>query len=151
MNDKSYNISTRELWAKLFKASSVSQFFGENDGLCELPAFSDYISELCRLRGEKPGSVIKRSQIDSSYGHRLFSGLRNPSRDTVIQLAFGFGMDLEETQQLLKIAHAALLHPKVKRDAIIVFCICHGISLMDTQLTLENNSLPLIGGIKHVR
>lgn len=149
MYNKSEQITTQELWAKLFQAPSINMFLSENGRLCELPRFSDYITELCRARDEKPGSIIKRADIESSYGHRIFSGERNPSRDTILQLAFGFQMDVEEAQQLLKIGQSAMLHPKVKRDAIIAFCLFHKMSLIDTQLALEKNHLPLIGGRSH--
>lgn len=119
MKDKTTSVSTRELWARLFQAPTVDGFLAEDSGSCELPAFSDYIKELCKAKGEKPERVIRRGNIETSYGHRLFSGMRNPSRDTLLQLAFGFELTTDEAQQLLKVAHAAPLHPKVKRDAVI--------------------------------
>jgi hypothetical protein len=95
-------------------------------------------------------TVIKRANIESSYGHRLFRGSRNPSRDTVLQLAFGFGMDTAEAQQLLKIARHAALHPKVKRDAIIAFCLENGRTVIEAQNYLYDNDMPLLGGASHV-
>ena len=148
MQDKSFNVSTQELWARLFKSPTLDGYLWENNTYCELPPFSDYITELCKVKGEKPERVIKRGNIESSYGHRLFSGSRNPSRDTVLQLAFGFELNVEETQQLLKTAHAALLHPRVKRDAVIAFHLLHHRSITDVQLTLHDNDLPLIGGTR---
>ena len=146
MTDKAAAISTQELWTRLFQAPSADVFLDENGGVCELPAFSCYITELCAARGEKPERVIRRGNLDSSYGHRVFSGARTPSRDTVLQLAFGFGMNADEAQQLLKVAHAAPLHPKVKRDAVIAFCLYHRQSLEDAQLALYSHALPLLGG-----
>ena len=90
--------------------------------------------------------MIKRSDLESSYGHRLFSGTRNPSRDTVLQLAFGLELDADGAQQLLKVARATALHPRVKRDAVIAYCLHHHKSLPQTQQLLLDNSLPLLGG-----
>lgn len=148
MQDKSTSISTGELWARLFKSPSVDGFLAESSGACELPSFSDYITELCKAKGEKPERVIKRGNIETSYGHRLFSGGRNPSRDTVLQLAFGFELNADEAQQLLKVAHAAPLHPRVKRDAVIAFCLHHHTSMIETQVILAENGLPILGGGK---
>ena len=67
----------------------------------------------------------------------------------MLQLAFGLEMDAEETQQLLKIARATALHPRVKRDAVIAFCLQHHYSLIDTQQILYNNNLPMIGDKKY--
>ena len=146
MKDISTGISTQELWSRLFQSPSADSFLEENGGLSELPRFSDYITELCRAKGEKPERVIKRGDIESSYGHRLFAGGRSPSRDTVLKLAFGLELDTEGTQQLLKIARAAALHPKVKRDAVIAFCLHRHESVTYTQQALQENGLPLLGG-----
>ena len=86
---------------------------------------------------------------NSSYGHRLFAGGRNPSRDTVLQLAFGFELDPEGAQELLKIARAAQLHPKVKRDAVIAFCLHRGQSLIEAQQALMDHGLPILGGARN--
>ena len=146
MKENSTTLSTKELWAALFQAPGINYLINEYEKEYELPEFSDYITELCRVRGLKHETIIKRSNLGTSFGHRLFSGKRNPSRDTVIMLAFGFGMNVDETQQLLKVAQAALLHPKVKRDAVIAFCLYHNMSLIETQIALEDNGMPLIGG-----
>ena len=145
MKDKSNGISTQELWAKLFRSPVLERFFAENGDDCTLPSFSDYIGDLCRSREEKPAQILKRCNIERTFGHRLFSGERNPSRDTVLQLAFGFELTTDETQQLLKVARASALHPKVRRDAVIAYCIHNGRTLTDTQQCLYDNHLPLIG------
>ena len=133
---------------RLFKSPSVDGFFADNDSALELPAFSEYITELCKAKGEKPERVIKRGNIETSYGHRLFAGGRNPSRDTVLQLAFGLELNTDATQQLLKVAHMAPLHPKVKRDAVIAYFLYHHSPLTEAQQALYDNHLPLIGGAK---
>ena len=140
-------ISTGELWARLFKAPTIGGYLEEHSG-AELPAFSDYITKLCEERGEKRESVISRSGLERTFGHRLFSGTRNPSRDTVLQLAFGLELSADEAQQLLKVAQASALHPKVKRDAVIAYCLHKGTSLLDAQQMLYENELPLLGGAK---
>lgn len=81
--------STSELWRRLFYTSSVDKFLEREKSSISLPSFSDYIGRLCENKGEKPERVIRRANLDSSFGHRLFSGTRKPSRDTVLQLAFG--------------------------------------------------------------
>ena len=141
------DITTRELWAQLFKAPSIGGYLEEHSGVT-MPAFADYIAQLCEARETRPESIIKLSGLERSFGHRLFSGARNPSRDTVLQLAFGFGLTCDEAQQLLKVAQASPLHPKVKRDAVVAYCLHKGKSLMDAQQVLYENDLPLLGGAK---
>ena len=143
------NLTTQELWAQLFQASSADLFLNELSSRDDFPPLHEYLQALCKSRGEKAERVLRRGDIESSYGHRIFSGQRNPSRDTVLQLAFGLEMDAEETQQLLKIARATALHPRVKRDAVIAFCLHHHSPLTEAQQTLHDNHLPLIGGAKN--
>lgn len=144
MENKDSVITTGELWVRLFRSPTPERFLAEQSE--ELPSFSDYITELCRARDEKPEQVLRRSNVESSFGHKLFSGVRKPSRDTVLQLAFGFDMDVEETQQLLKVARASQLHPKVHRDAVIAWCLSRHCTLIDTQEHLYDSGLPIIGG-----
>ena len=147
MKDKSTEVSTGELWVRLFSTPTIDNYLNENG--YELPAFSDYINELCQARQEKPGTVIKRGNIEKSYGHRLFSGMRNPSRDTVLMLAFGFQLSADDTQQLLKVARHTSLHPKVKRDAVIAYGLHSHKTIDEVQQLLYENKLPLIGGTKN--
>lgn len=138
------------MWGRLFASPDLNGFLASDADRYELPKLSEYITELCDARDIKPESVIKRANIERSYGHRLFRGSRNPSRDTVLQLAFGFGMDVKDAQQLLKVARHAALHPKVRRDAVIAFGLENGWSVIETQQCLYDNDMPLMGGASHV-
>ena len=66
-------------------------------------------------------------------------------RDKLIQIAFGFGLTLEETQNLLKSAGKSVLHPKSKRDAAIIFGISHHMDMMEMQYLLTSIEVPLLG------
>lgn len=149
MGDKAAAVSTQEMWGRLFQARSADDYLGSFPNSEEMPAFSDYISELCAVKREKPERVILRAGIESSYGHRLFSGARRPSRDTALMLAFGFEMDVEGAQKLLKTACVAPLHPKVRRDAVIAYSLHRHMTLEDAQLALDQYGLPLLGGTRN--
>ena len=41
-------------------------------------------------------------------------------------LCFGLSASLEETQELLRLCGLAELYPKVRRDAIIIWCLRQG-------------------------
>jgi hypothetical protein len=110
-----------------------------------LPSFQDHLASLCAQREVARERVIQRAQIERSYGHQLFNGTRRPSRDKVIQLAFGFGLDLKETQYLLKIAGQSPLVPQIKRDAAILYCVLHQLPLDEVQKLLENFQMRALG------
>lgn len=139
-------ITTEELMQLLMKDRSFHSFLGSNAGEMGQAPFHEYLTRLREEKGESAEQIIRRSQIEKSFGHRLFKGTRNPSRDTCLQLAFGFELDVEGTQRLLKCAGKSILYPRVLRDAAIIYSLHHQISLTDTQIILEDLGVPLIGG-----
>lgn len=139
---------TSTLLRRLFKAPNLEGFIENNTDAIQMPPFHTYISELCQVIDQVPECVIKQSSIERTYGHQLFNGTRRPSRDKVIQLAFGFGLDVDGTQELLKIAQKNPLYPRIKRDAAILYCINHHTSVMDAQDILHDLQLTLLGGAR---
>jgi hypothetical protein len=145
-NNAGKTASTSTLLSSLFRTSSFERYKDKNVEAMNLPAFHKYISELCEERSEVRERVIKRAQLDRVYGHQIFTGRYVPSRDKVIQLAFGFFLDVKGTQELLKIARKPELYPKVERDAAILFCLSHGKKFDETQQLLSELGLSLLGG-----
>lgn len=146
MSDNKKPLSTSKLWEQLIKATSAKQFIGQNESAIGLPAFCEHISALCKERNEVPERVIKKANIERSFGHAIFRGDRNPSRDTVLQLAFGFDADVELAQSLLWHAGHSPLYPRVPRDAAISYCLLNSTGIIEAQRILMELDLPLIGG-----
>jgi hypothetical protein len=138
--------STSVLFQRLKEADSFERYQTENGVLADSMPFHIYLSDLCLNKGMIPERVIKIALIDRTYGHQLFNGTRKPSRDKAIQLAFGFKLDADETQKLLEMAQKNKLHPKIKRDAAILYCLYHKISLIETQAMLSELGLTVLGG-----
>ncbi len=145
MPDKN-RISTDELLALLFKERSLEHFLQRSESAYLTSSFGDYLNRWCRQQLIVPEQVIRRANLEKSYGHQLFSGKRNPSRDTVLQLAFAMQADLTQAQEMLRIARRSLLYPRIKRDAVIIYCLHNHISLVDTQIILQDLELPPLGG-----
>ncbi len=138
-------ITTSALLGKLVKSPDLEKFMECNAGEMEIPSFHTYITKICKTNGQVPGQVIKRAAIERTYGYQLFNGTRKPSRDKVIQLAFGLNLDLDGTQKLLQIAQKSPLYPKIKRDAAILYCIDNQKDVFETQSVLESLQLTLLG------
>jgi hypothetical protein len=139
-------INTDELLALLFKERDLERFLRRNESAYLTATFSEYLNAWCKKNLQVPEQVIRRANIEKSYGHQLFSGKRNPSRDTVLQLAFGMQADLYQAQEMLRIARRSQLYPRIKRDTVIIYCLHNRISLLDTQIILQDLELPLLGG-----
>lgn len=140
------DIKTSTLLRRLFKAPDLKRFIQSNVDVISVTPFHIYISELCHAAGQVPGQIIKKAGIERTYGHQLFNGTRKPSRDKSLQLAFGLGLNVEETQKLLKLAQKSELYPKIKRDAVILYCLSHHMEALETQETLQRLGLTLLGG-----
>ena len=139
-------ISTDELLTLLFKERNLEHFLQRNESAYLTASFSEYLNQWCRRHLDVPEQVIRRANLEKSYGHQLFSGKRNPSRDTVLQLAFAMEADLPQAQEMLRIARRSLLYPRIKRDAVLIYCLHNRISLLDAQIILQDLALPLLGG-----
>lgn len=148
MNDQTNQMKTSTIFKNLFKTSDLEQFMQKNSEAVQLQSFNEYITELCIKHGGVPERIIRRANIERSFGHQLFKGTRKPSRDTVLQLAFGFDDGVDTAQELLKHARMSALYPRVKRDAAIIYCLHNHLTIVDTQSVLHEMDLPLIGGGK---
>ena len=139
-------VSTDELLKLLFKERSLEQFLLRNESAYLNADFSNYLSNWCKSHQEIPEQLIRRANLEKSFGHQLFSGKRKPSRDTVIQLAFAMQASVAQAQEMLKVARKSVLYPRIKRDTVIIYCLHNHISLVDTQIILQDLELPLLGG-----
>jgi len=111
----------------------------------EQPSLHAYITEMCKTSGKVPEQVIRQADIERSYGHQIFNGTRRPSRDKVIQLAFGLQLDPDKAQKLMRIAQKSTLYPKIKRAAAILYCLDHQKDIHETQSVLQALDLTLLG------
>ena len=141
---------TETLWHQLKESPSVSHYIAENEAELTVPTFSEVVSEICRTRGERPEHVIRRAGLERSFGHQLFKGTRRPSRDTVLQLAFGFEADIELAQLLLRFAEHSPLYPRNKRDATIIYSLFHRHTVMQAQCLLVDIGLRPLGALRDV-
>ncbi len=137
--------STDTLLDGIFKASKFDRYVRSYESEMCLPSLSEHLATLCVEKDVRRASVIRKAGIDRSFGFQIFQGVKNPSRDKVIQLAFGFALDYEQTQQLLRIAHKSALYPRIKRDAALIYCLNRHMDLTDAQAMLSGMDLPILG------
>lgn len=137
--------NTSSLLNGIFQASSLSKFLAEHEASLRLPTLPAYLNTLCQTKGLERCEVVKRAGIDRSFGFQIFQGTKCPSRDKIIQLAIGFGMGLDEAQELIKISQKTALYPRVKRDAAIIYCLNRHLDFTDTQAVLSGMKLAILG------
>lgn len=138
-------VTTNTLLKQIINSKDFQKVLERNEEEFYEASLPEYLNGLCEERGMRRGEVIARSQIARTYGYQIFNGVRIPSRDKLIQLAFGFGLSLEETQELLRVSGKSILYAKMKRDAACIFGISHKMSVMEVQDLLESVGVPLLG------
>lgn len=121
---------TEELLEELLNSSDPKKFADKYD--IESKTLSEYLQQLLDEKELKRPDVIKRASINDTFGYEIFIGKKNPSRDYVLRIAFSMGLNLRETNRILKLSHANELYVKNRRDAIIIFCLDKGYSLQKT-------------------
>lgn len=133
------NRTTDELMKQLLSKEELPQYIRENSSEFLQASLAEYLNRLLEEHGLKKSSAIADAQIERSYGYQLFSGRREmPSRDVLISLALAMKLSLDETQSLLRIAHMAMLYPRVKRDSIIIHALIKQESVVKCNEMLES-------------
>lgn len=143
--------TTDRLISELFRTDNIEAFLRAHEGELVVSSFASYITRLCKQKKITVAKALDKADIGTSFGYMLFNGQRKPSRDTVIKLAFAFGLNLDDTQKLLSAAGFGGLYPKIKRDAVIVYAIQRGYTLYQTQDALSRQQLKELGAADNDR
>lgn len=121
---------TEELLAELLASPSIEGFLGEN-AINEV-TLSECLQQLLDKKGLKRAEVIRKANLNATFGYQVFTGARGAGRDTILQLVFAMELTLREANRLLQAAGVNGLYCKNRRDGIIIFCIEHSYSLQET-------------------
>jgi len=116
---------TDELLERLLASSSPESYLSTIEP--ENRTLSEYLFSLLHEKGLGRSAVFEAAGIDRTHGYQVFEGTRKIGRDRAIMLAFGLRCTLQETQRLLRFAGVAELWCKVRRDAVIIYCIKNGL------------------------
>lgn len=117
---------TEELLERLLASSSPEAYLDER--LTIDRQLKDYLHELLGEKGLRRSAVVRASGLNGTFVYDVFAGKSRLSRDNAIMLSFGMGCDLREAQRLLRLDGVSELWPKVRRDAILIWCVEHGLT-----------------------
>ncbi len=115
--------STEELMHELQKAEDVFEFTRENEEEMEAISLTEQLEKLLKKYQKQKKDVIKDAGMDTTYGYQIFDGRKNPRRDKLLQLAFGFPLSIEETNKVFRAAGVSDLYVRCKRDTICMYCL----------------------------
>ena len=81
--------------------------------------------------------IADTALLSQSFAYQIFSGIRNPGRNTLICIACVMHLPLSSVQRLLTLSQKGELYPRVRRDAAIIFAIEHNYSLLQVEDLLQ--------------
>lgn len=103
-----------------------------------------YLEKLMEERGVTRKDIVRKLNLEESYGRKLFGGQRVPTRKVLIQCAFLLSLDLKETQRLLEVGQKPRLYPRIRYDAAIIYGIEKKMNLDQMNAFLEEVGEELI-------
>lgn len=115
--------STEELINELQKADDFFEFAKENEMELESISLTEQLEQFLEKYQKPKKDVIKDAGLDTTYGYQIFDGRKKPRRDKLLQLAFGFPLTVEETNQLFRAGGMSSLYVRCKRDTICMYCL----------------------------
>lgn len=117
---------TEELLERLLAAATPEAYLDE--GLTIDRKLPDYLRDLLSEKGLKRADVVRASGLNSTFVYDVFAGKSRLGRDNALMMALGLGCDLRQTQRLLRLDGVAELWPKDRRDAVLIWCVEHGLT-----------------------
>jgi hypothetical protein len=130
MNKDSKSISpTKRLGIEAIKRKLI-----EEKNKIESIAFFCFLQKEIAGRGITAVNFLKSSNVNKNTYYAILRGERKPSRNKVIQIAFGMNCSVKETNDLLWKAGYANLNSTVNfRDTIIITCLENNRDIYETE------------------
>lgn len=105
----------------------------------------EYLLDILSSKQIDKKECIKQSGLEVHYAYQKLSGLRNPSRDKLIALLFGGGLNIDEIDRCLEKAGFQPLYPKNPRDSLIICALNSGIkSVLNLNLILSEKGFEIL-------
>lgn len=120
---------TEELLNELKETKTISDFTRANEEEFEPLSLIEILSQMLEKYNKAKIDVIKAARIDYTYGYQIFDGKKRPKREKLLQLAFGFPLNLEDTNCLLRAGGVNGLYVRCRRDVICMYFLHKGMSL----------------------
>ena len=134
-------MSSAGLGERMRKARDIDEYLAENQEHMLDQSLKEHLTALLIEKNVSIADVAKGGELDRVYIYQIFDGKKRPSRDKLIAIAFGFGLDEDETQKLLKVSRNKELYVRDRRDAVILFAIQRKKTLMETNYLLADHGM----------
>lgn len=121
--------ATEELLNELKEAKAIGDFTSANEEEFETLSLPEVLAQMLEKYKKAKIDVIKAARFDYTYGYQIFDGKKSPKREKLLQMAFGFPLNLDDTNRLLRAGGVNGLYVRCKRDVICMYCLHKGMTL----------------------
>ncbi len=136
---------TSKIVEELGLCPDFKTFYNENKEYMIDKPLSRMLSDLLEEKQLKKSAVIKASEISEVYAYQIFSGVRVPERKKLLCLTVAMGLDLDDTQALLKCAGYTPLYVKIPFDSVVIYGICNKMSVVEINELLYGYEIETLG------
>ncbi len=137
--------STTELENEIKAATNIDGYLERNRPHMLSCTLHEHLRDLLTQKGISRADVVRGSMLNRTYVYQIFDGSKAPSRDKLIAIAFGLHLSDEEAQRMLKLSGYRNLYARDDRDAIILYALQRGLSILDANDLLFEHGFPLLG------
>lgn len=135
---------TEQLMDYLKNNTNINDFFNKFKKDFHNKKQIEVLEDLLMEKNLTKTDIVNQTQLSRSYIYKIFGGEKIPTRDKLLQICFAMKLDLNETDELLRLFAHSSLYPKVKRDGIIIFAINKQMTTFEVNdLLCENHEKPL--------
>ncbi len=136
---------TSKIVEELGLCTDFKTFYDENKSYLVNSSLSSMLNVLLENKELKKAEVIKNAEFSEVYGYQIFSGRRVPERNKLLCLTIAMGLNIDETQTLLKCAGYSPLYVKLPFDSIVLYGICKKMSVVEINELLYEYGLDTLG------
>lgn len=136
--------TTDELIHEIKTSEDILDYLEKNSGEMQIDSLPEYLKGWLKEKGLTKADVVRQSNLNRAYVYQIFLGRKYPSRDKVIALAFGLGLDSDETQTLLKQAGYRELYPRDPRDALLLYSLSRGETILQANEALYDHNIEVL-------
>jgi len=136
---------TEKILNQLGGDKSFTEILNENKESFSYKSIGEYILDEIQKQNTTKAKVIRQSGINKRFFFHITSDKKRPSRRYIIRIFISLQLCLKDIQWYLKACDYPQLYARDKRDAVIIYCINHRISVQECNTMLNKVGLENLG------
>lgn len=133
-------METKTLLQAIRHSATATEALQHVERISQYLPLSKVLAAYMAERESTPQLLAQQIEVERSTLYRLLSGERLTTRNVLLRIALALDLDLECTQLLLQSGQRAELYPLVRRDALIIYCINHRLTLAQAEAQIQRKN-----------